>query len=263
MAGGMDRWRGLDVGHLLHRPIIHHNAHINAHINTHINTHGSPQQTSHHDKYPSTTPTPLFALKSAGRYCITPRRRDLTSWQNIKAEAGNTAVANEESQGSFYVSNDDHSEYETDDDVAQVFASSNTLGYSNTSPQHHGESQGSLAVRERKSYIAGLVAATNGEVQMVTINDVTPLFFNLNCFTFTRKSLVAQHPPARHIVDADLSCEIVLFSQHPPAKHLFTLAGLVAAREHILTSLDSEQRQLWPRKLSSPQAGEGHYDASR
>ncbi|KAJ5474046.1 hypothetical protein N7475_003612 [Penicillium sp. IBT 31633x] len=44
---------------------------------------------------------------------------------DTKAEIGNTAVANEKS--SFYVSNDVHWEYETDDDVAQVFASSNTL----------------------------------------------------------------------------------------------------------------------------------------
>ena len=48
-----------------------------------------------------------------------------------------------------------------------------------------------------------------------------------------------------------------------PAKHLFTLAGLMAAREHILTSLGSWQRQPWPRQLSSPQAREGHYDASK
>jgi hypothetical protein len=76
------------------------------------------------------------------------------------------------------------------------------LGYSNTSPQHHGEvpahrwrsdekslasqvlpslstllqSQGSLAVREHKSYIAGLVAATA-------------------VVTEALKSLVSQHPP--------------------------------------------------------------------
>jgi hypothetical protein len=30
----------------------------------------------------------------------------------------------------------------------------------------------------------------------------------------------------------------------------------------ILTSLGSEQRQPWPRKLSSPQTGEGHHDTS-
>ncbi|CAG8147437.1 unnamed protein product [Penicillium salamii] len=36
----------------------------------------------------------------------------------------------------------------------------------------------------------------------------------------------------------------------------------MAAREHILTSLGSSQRQPWPRRRSSPQAREGHRDTA-
>ncbi|CAP94213.1 hypothetical protein PCH_Pc16g15430 [Penicillium rubens Wisconsin 54-1255] len=47
-----------------------------------------------------------------------------------QGEAEKTAVANEESPSSLYARNDSHSDYEKDDDVAQVSASSNALGSS-------------------------------------------------------------------------------------------------------------------------------------
>ncbi|CAG8089792.1 unnamed protein product [Penicillium nalgiovense] len=55
----------------------------------------------------------------------------------------------------------------------------------------------------------------------------------------------------RELVNAAVSCGSHLSSQRPPAE--FT----------CLTSLGSWQRQPWSRKLSSPQAKEGHYDASK
>ncbi|OQE14330.1 hypothetical protein PENFLA_c039G04694 [Penicillium flavigenum] len=72
-----------------------------------------------------------------------------------------------------------------------------------------------------------------------------------------RGTLVDAEPILRgSLVDAAPPCEVVLLTQTYPAKRLFTLAGLVAAREHILTSLGSWQRQPWSRKFPSPQARE-------
>ncbi|CRL30718.1 unnamed protein product [Penicillium camemberti] len=51
-----------------------------------------------------------------------------------QGEAEKTAVANEESPSSLYARNDNHSDYEKDDDVAQVSASSNALGSSKPGP---------------------------------------------------------------------------------------------------------------------------------
>ncbi|CAP94180.1 hypothetical protein PCH_Pc16g15100 [Penicillium rubens Wisconsin 54-1255] len=49
------------------------------------------------------------------------------------------------------------------------------------------------------------------------------------------ENLVTQRPPARIVVDADLSCEVVLFSQHPPARHIdnadLSCGGSLAVRE--------------------------------
>jgi hypothetical protein len=63
--------------------------------------------------------------------------------------------------------------------------------------------------------------------------------------------LFSQHPPARIIVDADLSCEAPFYTRGAHGS------------EGSLTSLGSWQRQPWSRKLSSPQAREGHYDVSK
>ncbi|OGE46781.1 hypothetical protein PENARI_c111G00221 [Penicillium arizonense] len=154
------------------------------HLPTLTNTHQhSPtsQQTFHQNKHPSTTLSSLFAL------------RQNESANSITAKGlsdRKLSMQNNWEYGSFYLSNDDPSEYKTDEeDVGQVFASSNTLEYSDTGPQHHGE--GSLAVRERKSYIAGLVAATS-------------------VVTEALESLVTQHLPARIVVHADLSWNFAL-----------------------------------------------------
>ncbi|KAK9846145.1 hypothetical protein MYU51_003542, partial [Penicillium brevicompactum] len=54
------------------------------------------------------------------------------------------------------------------------------------------------------------------------------------------------------IDDAEPILRGLLLTQTYHAKHFLTLAGLVAAREHSLTSLGSWQRPPWSWKLSSP-----------
>jgi hypothetical protein len=92
-------------------------------------------------------------------------------------------------------------------------------------------------VTEHNSYIAGLVAATAvvTEALKSLFSQHPPARIVVDADLSCGVALFSQLPPARYIDDADLSCGVVLFSQHPPAKHFFKLAGLRAAREHLFT----------------------------
>ena len=74
--------------------------------------------------------------------------------------------------------------------------------------------------------------------------------------------LLTQHPPARIVVDADLSCEDCC-SRRPILRSTFLHSrGLWQRGSANLTSLGPWQRQPWSRRLLSPQAREGHHDTS-
>ncbi|CAG7966594.1 unnamed protein product, partial [Penicillium nalgiovense] len=98
-----------------------------------------------------------------------------------------------------------------------------------------------------------------------TLDDAEPILRGTldNAEPILRSTLDDAEPILRSTLDdAEPILRGLLLTQTHPAKHLFTLAGLMAAREHNLTSLGSWQRQPRPRRRSSPQAREGHRDTA-